>query len=78
MHQLLPHVWLQACKCEPTLPCVVFASGYLPSLQRQLVQGMSELGEHALAEEFRKQLALPPDTLAPPDPGACNVSTLTV
>lgn len=39
------------------------------NLQTQLVQGMAELGEHALAEEFRKQLALPPSTLAPPDPG---------
>lgn len=48
-------------------------------LQTQLVQGMAEAGEDALAEEYRKQLGLPQDTLAPPDPGqqhtrACAVT----
>jgi hypothetical protein len=38
--------------------------------QTQLVRGMAEDGEAALAEEYCQQLGLPPDTVAPPDPGA--------
>lgn len=45
-------------------PCLLCASS-----QTQLVRGMAEVGEHALAEEYRQQLGLPLDTLAPPDPG---------
>lgn len=56
------------------------ASYSLWPVQTQLVRGMAEVGEAALAEEYRQQLGLPPDTLAPPDPGAdtlkaaCNTS----
>jgi hypothetical protein len=49
------------------------------SPQTQLVQGMAEVGEHALAEEYRQQLGLPLDTLAPPDPGeACSIGSCCI
>jgi hypothetical protein len=52
------------------------ACTYVPlCLQTQLVQGMAEVGEQALAEEYRKQLGLPQDTLAPPDPGQPHTHT---
>lgn len=42
-----------------------------PSLcpQTELVRGMAAVGELVLAEEYRLQAGLAPDTLAPPDPG---------
>lgn len=50
-------------------PSVMFAC--LPAnIQTQLVRGMAEVGELVLAEEFRQQAGLPPETLTPPDPGA--------
>jgi hypothetical protein len=49
-------------------------------LQAALVQGMAEVGELVLAEEFRQQLGLPESTLRPPDPGAqaCQFSELAL
>jgi len=41
--------------------------------QTQLVRGMAAVGELVLAEEYRLQAGLPPDTLAPPDPGESSL-----
>jgi hypothetical protein len=81
---MLEDCWLtQLCTSLTLLCCLCFRITTLYNctcvrvcMQTQLVQGMAEAGEDALAEEYRKQLGLPEDTLAPPDPGQSHTHLL--